>query len=532
MSSLNTFVSLYGLVYIGGGGLGNLEPRQENLTNLCIATVVSGVCALLPFLFMFDMIEGAENLLIGKMALVAGLLVFLWNIKHLIAFVLHHNTATENDTAAPTKSVISPLFADRLTAESWNKQAACHKADRMLKNAIHIAESESQTENIFQTNIGRSMYRYVSEYETESKELVGGFGWTWRRIQSGEMFAKEGVWYSGRLLSSNFVQLLLVLFVLVGGITLTDEMNQQFDDFPAVQDSLDSLFNSLTAEGASVGLTSAINRQFTTFLSNDAMMGGVCPTVNSTPHCNDVLDLANCILNNGTDPFCTLVGYNRTTAPEVWNFNTQNRLLALSGLNVDTIVGLSFTSLEEFLDDSIATLYPEERYMLILPMVIATATAVITAIRIFMEVLPATTTLILKFRCGEFPSLRDPSFYARKLKSNKRIPLFMGQMFWGTLVSCLLMALIFGGFAFFMVWQVRISSLVFFLMRYENGLTWFVCVLLGLEKRGPESHGICSRNILDCCHERIVCGIYPSASRRWLLSKKSHGMLAACGGFI
>lgn len=445
------------MAYIGGGGLGNLEPREENAVYLWSATVISGLFALVPFFMLFETLEGAENLFISMLALVFGLLVFLWNVKQLALFMC--GTKSEGPALAQpsreTKPTLLPLLSNRLVAESWNKQAAYHKVEQATQNAMQLAKGSVSNRSIFNSYAGHSMYNFVAESENAPVQQVGGFFWTWRKIQSGKMFFEEGIWFSSRLVAANVLQIAIVVFLLILGIRLTDYYaNDQYDDFPAIDGAVTSFFDKVRGGNIAMELTSAINRQFTAFVANDAMLGNTCPgDSDPSPHCNDVVELFDCILNNGTDPLCTLVDYNRTTPPEVWNFNTQNQLLSLSGLNLERIVSLSASALETYLDESISSLYPDERYMVTIPLAVATITAVLTATSIWLQAISATATTIMKFRCGEFPSLHSASF--AQLKQNTKPHFFLGQMFWGALVSSLLLALIFGGFAFFMVWQVN-----------------------------------------------------------------------------
>lgn len=54
-------------------------------------------------------------------------------------------------------------------------------------------------------------------------QRTGGICWTWQSIFSLDLFRREGVMFSGRLLSTNFTQFTLTPFILIVGIIITDQ---------------------------------------------------------------------------------------------------------------------------------------------------------------------------------------------------------------------------------------------------------------------------------------------------------------------
>lgn len=79
-------------------------------------------------------------------------------------------------------------------------------------NAKELMESQPPS-SLFKTYFGHGVSA-ISRFSV-SKETAGGVFWLWRRVYDKSIFEMEGIWYSTRLVASNFAQLLVCLFILV-----------------------------------------------------------------------------------------------------------------------------------------------------------------------------------------------------------------------------------------------------------------------------------------------------------------------------
>jgi hypothetical protein len=108
---------------------------------------------------------------------------------------------------------------EALRSESRNKQAAAHKIDTMVKNALKVHREKKQ-ETVVPTHFGQALLNFA-EQPLKYKH-TGGFFWTWRMIFSKNLVCRYGISFSGRLLSLNMTQFISTVFVLIGGIMITD----------------------------------------------------------------------------------------------------------------------------------------------------------------------------------------------------------------------------------------------------------------------------------------------------------------------
>ena len=93
-----------------------------------------------------------------------------------------------------------------------------------------------------------------------------------------------------------------------------------------------------------------------------------------------------------------------------------------------------------------------EKYMVLIPMVTAVFVAVLTTAFLALIYIPSTTTTILKLRSGYIPTLRNKHFCWYR-RAPDQVTLLTGMIFWGTLVSGVVVGGIVGLVLFFFLWQ-------------------------------------------------------------------------------
>jgi hypothetical protein len=139
------------------------------------------------------------------------------------------------------------------------------------------------------------------------------------------------------------------------------------------------------------------------------------------------------------------------------------------------------------------------------PLCIAVAVAVMAALRLAIFYLPSVTTTILELRSGVIPSLQSPEFEKYRV-APYTVTILTGSLFWGCLVSSLLLGSLMGAFAFLILWQ----GSAFLVMQVFAIVVGVVCILI-----------IKTSFVHCCCGIRFYKALYrskPAASNISLLA--------------
>jgi hypothetical protein len=125
------------------------------------------------------------------------------------------------------------------------KTAAAHKLNTLVDNAIELMAS--QPPSSLKTYFGHGLSAYARN--GVSKKTVGGVVWLWRRILNRSMFDKEGIWYSTRLVASNFAQLHVCTFIFLLGMTVMQHVTENFGTEKAKTEVTETLYQLLETSG-------------------------------------------------------------------------------------------------------------------------------------------------------------------------------------------------------------------------------------------------------------------------------------------
>ena len=90
--------------------------------------------------------------------------------------------------------------------------------------------------------------------------------------------------------------------------------------------------------------------------------------------------------------------------------------------------------------------------MVLVPMVVGVTVAFLTTVFLAVAYIPSVATTILKLRCGYIPTLRNPEFNNYR-RAPDQVCMLTGSIFWGTLVSGLVVGGTVGLVVFFFLWQ-------------------------------------------------------------------------------
>jgi hypothetical protein len=349
------------------------------------------------------------------------------------------------------------------------KNAGTKKVNTILHNAFDMHKGEDGT-SAYNSHQGPVMFKYLCK--EECTENVGGFSWTWTKIRNGDILKNEGIWYSGRLISINASQFLLSTVILIAGIAITHKAK---DDWvppldPTLAETVAGKVFRLAPSLKDIG-SDIISQMVLTVLnftnSNDLVSD--CPEVDSDTFRSmcGAESLEGCRDAAG-NWLCAMSAYQEMMGETNWNMDVQARLLELSGFYLEEIESAALSLTASTAQNTIETLYPAEAYMVVAPLVVFTLVAFITALVISFMVIPSVTTTTLKLRTGIISLAKDPRIMPLR-HATDRMHYLRGGMFWGTILSSVIM----GG----------VAGLVLFVLLYQNTawkLQLAVAVIIGV----------------------------------------------------
>lgn len=298
-------------------------------------------------------------------------------------------------------SLVKFFTASGIKAEAANKTAAAYKMNALVDNARQIHSYSSKDIDHGETSFGAGLLNF--SVRGEEFEEAGGFLWTWTRLFNKDLFQQEGVWISARLLAGNFAQLLISAFVLTYGIAFTRYIIEEWQK--GKQDP--SRFLYLALERFNV-LVQVEDYASTT--------------------CNFLTDITNGALNASSI-----------------------LLLSVDNTTCATVAGHAINRTIEGISDS---LYPQEQYMVEVPMIVATAVAFISTLALVVVYIPSVASTTLQFRSGVIPLFHDDYNFELYRSRLDNITILLGSMFWSALYAAGFVGILLGTIVFLFLWQV------------------------------------------------------------------------------
>ena len=219
---LNCFTSVLGLTWVGLSGIGNRSSDRvvgNSLVGLTFSIIFN--------VGLFSDANGQkENIYLISMGSISGIIVVICHLNQIIGWTLKRipilkRNAFLNYLLTPGGDI----------AEARLKVSASHKVHRMLENALDIVKNCKRKDSVMDSYFGQALL----EFSKQGKrfEPTGGIIWTWRRCLNCEIFEKEGIWFTTRLLANNFTQLVISGFFIFLGMKLIREAEQNWskEDF-------------------------------------------------------------------------------------------------------------------------------------------------------------------------------------------------------------------------------------------------------------------------------------------------------------
>jgi hypothetical protein len=157
----------------------------------------------------------------------------------------------------------------------------------------------------------------------------------------------------------------------------------------------------------------------------------------------------NCSDHESAEAICAIIAF-----PDVMHENPllNLALLEASGMSVNDVLDSIRGQAASTLDAATSSLYPNELYMITVPMGFVIFFAVFTALQLAISYLPSVTTTIIQLRTGVVPSLGNSDFQKYRVAPDT-VTLLTGTLFWGCLVSSILFGTVVGSIVFMFLWQ-------------------------------------------------------------------------------
>eukprot|EP00568_Trieres_chinensis_P014101 CAMPEP_0183326472 /NCGR_PEP_ID=MMETSP0160_2-20130417/82261_1 /TAXON_ID=2839 ORGANISM="Odontella Sinensis, Strain Grunow 1884" /NCGR_SAMPLE_ID=MMETSP0160_2 /ASSEMBLY_ACC=CAM_ASM_000250 /LENGTH=611 /DNA_ID=CAMNT_0025494465 /DNA_START=70 /DNA_END=1905 /DNA_ORIENTATION=- len=322
--------------------------------------------------------------------------------------------------------------------------AAAHKIDAMTKNALDIVRVNDPN-NAIVSHYGQALLAFSKC--GKKCEHIGGFRWMWKRIFNKELFMKEGIWIPARVLAGNFAMIIVVFFVLLNGISITQKARDNFgkensDDYFDV--AIDAMFSRGFVKSDEI-VKSVLNTT------------GVLPNLFQVIHNETKYNCASLALQkNSTNIGCSIIDEFYSCEPTkldyICSVIPDKAMPELTSLR-HVLVNATTRAVQQMMYDNF---YPEERYMVVAPLAVGTCFATLAAISLTIVYIPSVISTTLQLRSGVIPTFRDPNFGKHRFGA-ELVTILLGSMFWGSMFASILVGGIFGLIVLFFLWQVTQS---------------------------------------------------------------------------
>lgn len=256
--------SIWGTLIIGAGSIGNTDSVRSFLIPLigiaCLAIVVFTPEPVSEAIDEDNTVElRAQEEYLGTIAYVLFGIVALIHIRHAIILVLPSSKMNYR-----SGSVIH---------SSHMKKAGAFKINKMVENAMKLA-SEKHKESVIVTHFGQGLQNF-SKQENQL-EWSSGFIETARKILSGKFIYQEGIWISARIIGSNIGQFIVIVFVLIAGYSLSENIRENYtveDAKAATSEYIGVLFDRQISDEQVQSLLINTSASLTGFLATTASSG-------------------------------------------------------------------------------------------------------------------------------------------------------------------------------------------------------------------------------------------------------------------
>lgn len=466
-------VGAFGLAFTALGSIGNTIECREFWHPL-----VGCVPVLILSLVMLTIYSDEPYLtVITVSAFILSCIVIYLHVTHALSvlvseeYLLEHPVIQEKWLSEERITWLRKVLKPRMTeAELLAKKAMAYKLNTMIENALLLVKQYDR-DNVIDTYYGRAIQAF-SKYGVRSTENVGGTFWTYKNIWNKHIFDREGVWYSVRVLASNIGQLIVCIFVIWAGSQFMQLVEDNFEDKDQVKVLANNLIQQEVQKQQAELMTANVSSMFGTYmydLQANNTMGVNCSDYNSADtisicRTDGTTGVTNCENTTQMQSLCALSTTQNLTAQQ------QVGLLEGSGFDVNQVTSMSELAIQSAVDETVDALYPNEEYMVTVPVGIAIFVAFLSSVLLATTYISNVTSTILQLRCGNIETLRnlDSQLYRA---APDTVALLTGSIFWGCLASSILTGSFVGLIVFLFLWQAT----VYFAQRF---LALFIGILV------------------------------------------------------
>jgi hypothetical protein len=226
-------MSAVGLLYIGIGGIGNNVESVNPYLTLVGAGIALLYTLLPPLLVKRNPDDPTQQHFLETVTLILGCLSAALTLWQSISLWVPRTSRLWTWL----KCILVP---EAFWTERHRKHAAYFKIEKMVKNALGVHSVKKQ-ESVLPTHFGQALLNF-SEM-TPEYESVGGLRWTAKSIWNQTLFTHEGVLLSGRLISTNIIQFVATIFILMSGISITTKAATTFDTYAAKVEAVEAFLD-------------------------------------------------------------------------------------------------------------------------------------------------------------------------------------------------------------------------------------------------------------------------------------------------
>ena len=359
----------FGTIWVGFGSFGNTTNGEAWWQPLVAIFFLLGAI-IVGFFFTEIASNMTEPPYLGLIVLgLTGFAIYL-HLLHLVCLV-----------GTPNSLLKHRLNEHAMKDEKDSIDAASYKVNRMVENAMEIHQSLEQQLSR-STCFDQGLNAFSEHYRTEK---VGGFLWSWRQIHTRSLFQQEGVIYSARMLVANALQYVVVLVFMIVLVYAISVMARNNLDHEKTKDSF--------LEAMGLALSTKPNGETVKYFASQVALqiGGFIKDLSMANLLSVPCDSG---MDSRLDALCSLVSADGSVDTDSLN------ILEKAGLDSNRITDQLRNAMQESTDETIKGLYPTREYMVMVPFVVAMATASVVSLFGAASYFPAMATATLLLRSG------------------------------------------------------------------------------------------------------------------------------------
>ena len=409
-----------GLIYVGLGSLGNgVDVPKKQRWTLGLAASFIGGTSWAFFLWRRGFFKERwvpVGLVIWTHLIIANVIVVL-QIHLWIGDASMRHFWSNRCSGAKTR-LINFLKSSGVTSEAAVKRAAAHKTNLMVNNALTAHHGESLQGDLAIGRVRTPLQTALLNFSLQAEETVevGGVLWGWKMFFGGDLLVKEGICLSARVLAINVAQFFLCFLAIFFGIYSTRSIVDEWE--AANANPLDYyLFRAVSF-----------------FDDHEALRAMGVDTMDA--YCEGFADIPD--------------------LPD--NFGLNNTGIQMVSQSATLCAALTSDSMKQQLEELAASFFPNSRYMVEAPLIVAFITGFLAALASAIMFLPSVISTYLKLRQGEIPFWEDTKKYFDYRQRLDLVTSVLGSMFWTGCFASVLLGAIIGGLTFLFLWQVRIDE--------------------------------------------------------------------------